>query len=82
MTLLAQNRPTYDDDGFPPKCQSGFIGDSLRAADQSSSICARPCPQGQWCAAGSIAGTNCSGGTYAAVLGTRNGSDCAPCTRG
>jgi len=82
MTHLEQGAATYDDDCFPPKCQSGFIGDSLSAADQSSSICARPCPQGQWCAAGSIAGTNCSAGYFAPSVGTRKQTDCSPCTMG
>ena len=62
---------------YPFLCNAGLLGDSDRAADQSSPACTRPCPIGHSCSPGSSVAVPCPNGTFC-PLGSPSPRDCPP----
>ena len=66
---------------FPIACPAGVVGDSSAALSQRSPGCARPCPAGYYCGAGTVVPTGCPVGSYCAA-GSPGPTPCKPGTFG
>ena len=66
---------------FPFACPAGAVGDSAAALSQRSPACARVCPAGHYCGAGTIVPTECPVGSYCAA-GSSAPTSCKPGTVG
>ena len=66
---------------FPIACPAGVVGDSSAALSQRSPGCARSCPAGYYCGAGTVVPTECPVGSYCAA-GSSAPTACKPGTVG
>ena len=60
---------------FPFACSAGIVGDSSDARHQSSPGCARVCPAGHYCSAGTVLEQVCENGTFC-PMGSPATQDC------
>ena len=81
MTSLPQG-VNVSDDAYPPLCAAGYLADGISPQDQSSPLCASPCPAGHYCDAGAASPTVCAPGTFAPQLATASADGCLACPAG